>query len=416
MYTVTDESGYTLQTKSGSEDGLIGNTAEGNLVTPETVSIAAREYTVTEIGDYGFSGNPDLLSVTIPGTVTNIATEAFSDCERLTSLIWKGDSQLDRKVVDGIGNPNLLVYVDDSKYAPEGLECNIVAGGVCDNLVLTPGYPFTPVMEFTANHSEITKEFTQLTPIGGCAGWETLAIPFDPTEIVAEDGRQLVAFSAFTDIDTQCPFWLYEADAAGEWKEASAIHQGVPYLVSMPNNDTYDEQYCIHGAVKFSTDDETVIAPETTVPYITTWASGREFRSLWLPLDKAEAEDAMGLNVGIDDLTDSDGELLLPGSAFHADVLPRPLEAYVSRIDGRRHMPVRGDQSFVKMISGGDGLRIAVDLGKITLSSDCDRTVDVVTMDGILLRRAHVKAGVAYRIDNLTRGIYIVAGRKITVK
>ncbi|MDE6547946.1 MAG: hypothetical protein K2L22_03015, partial [Muribaculaceae bacterium] len=76
----------------------------------------------------------------------------------------------------------------------------------------------------------------------------------------------------------------------------------------------------------------------------------------------------------------------------------------------------RGDQSFVKMISAGDGLRIAVDLGKITLTSDCDRIVDVVTMDGVLLRRAHVKAGVAYRMENLTRGIYIVAGRKITVK
>ncbi|MDE6562582.1 MAG: Ig-like domain-containing protein, partial [Muribaculaceae bacterium] len=415
IYTVVDDEDNILRTKEG-DSGAAGNNAEGNFVIPGSVTAFDRDYTVTEIGDYGFSGNSDLLSVTIPVTVTNIGTGAFSDCERLTSLVWLGDTRLQSGVVEGIGNPNLLVYVNDLTYAPEGLDHNIVAGGVCDNLVLTPGYPFTPLYTFTANHSEITKEFTQQTPIEGCAGWETLAIPFEPTDITAYDGRALVPFAGLSDIDAQCPFWLYEADAEGEWKEASAIRQGVPYLVSMPDNDTYDEQYRIHGDVTFSTDTETVIAPETTVPYITTWASGREFRSLWLPLDAVEAANAMGLNVGIDDLTNDDGELLQPGSAFHVDVLPLPLEAYVTNIDGRRSMPVRGDQSFIKMISDGTGLRIAVDLGKITLSSDCDRSVDVVTMDGILLRRAHVKAGVAYKIENLTRGIYIVAGRKITVK
>ncbi len=416
-YTVIDDETNLLQTKAGTaEEGVMGNVVEGNIVIPETVSAYDREYTVTEIGDYSFGGNSNLLSVTIPATVEHIGTGAFSDCERLTSLVWKGHTPLQNGVVEEIGNPNLLLYVDSVQYAPEGMDHNIVADGICENLVLTPGYPFTPLVQFTAEHSEITKEFTQLTPTGGCAGWETLAIPFQPTEITSADGRQLVPFGAFTDIYTQCPFWLYEADATGEWREASAIRQTIPYLVSMPDNDSYDEQYRIHGDVKFSTDDATVIAPATTAPYITTWASGREFRSLWLPLDDAEAADAMGLNVGIDDLRNNDGEFLAPGSAFHVDVLPRPLEAYVTRIDGRRYMPVRGDQSFLKLISGDNGLKIVVKQGTIILSSDYDRTVDVVTMDGVTLRRAHLKGGVAYRIENLTRGIYIVAGRKITVK
>ncbi|MDE5871450.1 MAG: Ig-like domain-containing protein, partial [Muribaculaceae bacterium] len=416
-YIVIDDEADLLRTKDGTADGeASGNVADGNLEIPGTVSTNYRDYTVTEIGDYSFSGNSHLLSVTIPATIEHIGTGAFSDCERLTSLVWLGHTPLQSGVLEEIGNPNLLLYVDSVQYAPEGLDHNIVADGICDNLVLTPGYPFTPLKTFTAKHSEITKEFTQLTPIDGCAGWETLAIPFEPTEITAPDGRALVPFAVFSDIFTQCPFWLYEADTDGEWKEASEVRQSVPYIVSMPDNDSYDDQYRIHGAVTFSTDQETVIAPETTAPYITTWSSGREFRSLWLPLDDEMAADAMGLNVGIDDLTDSDGELLAPGSAFHADVLPIPLEAYVTRIDGRRYMPVRGDQSFIKMIEGDNGLRISVDLGRIILSSDSDRTVDIITIDGVLLRRAYVKAGVGYRIENLTRGIYIVAGRKITVK
>ncbi|MDE6636955.1 MAG: hypothetical protein K2K32_01815, partial [Muribaculaceae bacterium] len=293
---------------------------------------------------------------------------------------------------------------------------NVVAGGVCDNLVLTPGFAFTPLTAFTAVHSEITKSFTQQTPVGGCAGWETLAIPFEPASITVSDGRALVPFSVFTEINTQCPFWLYEADAAGEWKEASAIHQGVPYILSMPNNDEYSEQYRVDGDVIFLTDEETLIAPETCAPYVTTWNSGREFCSLWLPLSAEDASNAMGLNVGISNLTGDDGNLLAPGSAFHVDVLPKPLEAYVTRIDGRRAMPVRGDQSLVTMMSIVDGLNVAVDYGSIIISSDRDCTVDILTMEGIIIRRADVKAGEKYRIENLTRGIYIVAGRKIIVK
>ena len=242
-----------------------------------------------------------------------------------------------------------------------------------------------------------------------------MTVPFEPTSITTTDGRVLVPFAKISDFNTECPFWLYEADDVGEWKTTSAIRQGVPYLISMPNNEKYDEQYRIDGDVIFSTDEVTEITPEICTPYVTTWNSGQEFRSLWLPLTETEAANAMGLNVGID-IEDEDNLLFSPGSAFHEYVTPRPLEAYVTRIGGRRFMPVRGDQSFVNMISGGDGLRIAVDLGKIIISSDSDRIVDVMTMDGVILRHAAVNAGETHVINNLTRGIYIVAGRKITVK
>lgn len=452
-YTVIDSEANTCRTKSGDDSrysmfdeypeidmGYIyaGNHYSGTLVIPDKVSDGVKEYEVVEIGFLSFFHNIGLTSVELPSSVstinsgafygctsmTNISMQdnlkvigprAFKECGKLTSLIWTGDSKLQKGVVEGIGNPNLLVYVDDAKYAPEGIDHNIVADGVCENLVLIPGYPFTPIKAFAVEHSEITKEFTQHTPIEGCAGWDTLTIPFEPTSITTTDGRVLVPFAKISDFNTECPFWLYEADAAGEWKAASAIRQGIPYLISMPNNEKYDEQYRIDGDVIFSTDEVTYITPEICTPYVTTWNSGQEFRSLWIPLTETEADNAMGLNVDFD-VTDDEDNLLPPGSAFHAYVTPRPLEAYVTRIGGRRFMPVRGDQSFVNMISGGDGLRIAVDLGMIIISSDSDHIVDVMTMDGVILRHVTVNAGENYVIDNLTRGIYMVAGRKIIVK
>ena len=52
----------------------------------------------------------------------------------------------------------------------------------------------------------------------------------------------------------------------------------------------------------------------------------------------------------------------------------------------------------------------------LSISSASDQTVAIYTPEGVTVKIIRVKAGEVYIIDNLTRGIYIVAGRKITVK
>jgi hypothetical protein len=41
---------------------------------------------ITEIGEYAFSGNESLLSISFPNTVTTIGIRAFSDCRKLTTV------------------------------------------------------------------------------------------------------------------------------------------------------------------------------------------------------------------------------------------------------------------------------------------------------------------------------------------
>ena len=53
---------------------------------PETVSYEGVTYTVTSVGDYGFSGYPLLLTVELPNTVTSLGERAFYQCERLESV------------------------------------------------------------------------------------------------------------------------------------------------------------------------------------------------------------------------------------------------------------------------------------------------------------------------------------------
>lgn len=425
VYTVIDEEARYLSTKEGSliENSIIpGNTFNGILDIPTTVSDGYYDYTVTEIGSYGFAGSDHLTTVTIPESIRNIGTDAFYDCERLTSLIWKGNRRLQSGVIESIGNPNLLVYVDSIQFAPEGIDHNVVTlisdegHSICDRLILQQGYAFHPAIDFVSLNSSLTQDYTQSTIIGQSAGWETLVLPFDVSSIYNEKCGELTPFASLSDIYTECPFWLYEGVNEGEWKEAGRILAGVPYIISMPNNPEYLDQYNIDGRVTFSNSEPSKITSEIASPYAVTWASGQNFSSLWLPLDEKQAANAMGLNVGLDDLVGDDGEILPPGSAFHIGVTPRPLEAYVTRQGAKMAKIIMGDQVGVRTMESTNGLDIKAYIGHIIIRSDSDRKVDIFSMEGSHIRSILVRAGKTEIVRDLTKGIYLVAGRKIMVK
>ena len=57
-----------------------------NVTIPSTVTISGKEYSVTSIGNYAFSGCSSLTSIEIPSGVTSIGNYAFSGCSSLTSI------------------------------------------------------------------------------------------------------------------------------------------------------------------------------------------------------------------------------------------------------------------------------------------------------------------------------------------
>lgn len=48
------------------------------------------------------------------------------------------------------------------------------------------------------------------------------------------------------------PFWLYEYTEQDSWQAASSIKANVPYLISMPNDPAYIEEYRVGGSVTFT--------------------------------------------------------------------------------------------------------------------------------------------------------------------
>lgn len=183
----------------------------------------------------------------------------------------------------------------------------------------------------------------------------------------------------------------------------------------MPNNEEYENRYCISGPVTFSNSGRTTITPATTAPYSVTWASGHEFRPLWLPLDAEEASNAMGLNVGIGNLTNDEGMPLLPGSAFHVDVEPRPLEAYVTRNGSRRALPVMGGNAHVAMIECDNSLTVRVENGVVYIKSPKDRRIDIFRVDGACFGSYDLEADELLKVEGLIKGVYIIGGKKVMI-
>ena len=112
-YTVIDAEQHFVKTKGGSVNTNVnepsityGNTVSGAVIIPQTVDNDGQNYTVVEIGEYGFSSeltsitlpptikrigdaafyNTGLTSIEIPESVATIGAHAFQGCASLTSV------------------------------------------------------------------------------------------------------------------------------------------------------------------------------------------------------------------------------------------------------------------------------------------------------------------------------------------
>ena len=86
VYTVLDEVARTVETKSGYPT-LAGNYVEGELEIPPIVYEGDQSYTVTRIGDKGFTYCERLTSLIIGDSVKTIGQSAFDHCRGITSVV-----------------------------------------------------------------------------------------------------------------------------------------------------------------------------------------------------------------------------------------------------------------------------------------------------------------------------------------
>lgn len=200
-------------------------------------------------------GNSDMSKVTD-------AEYMFDGCSSLSYIVWGIGLALTNQMMEGVTNPNLLVYVNDASLAPQGVQ-NVVVNGTAPEIILTDVETgnnnwYCP-QPFTAQKISYTRNFQQQTQIGVSRGWETIALPFDVQTIAAEDSRIITPFGDYT---SPYNFWLRRLTHNG-LQSAQQIEANTPYLISMPNSTEYPEEYKLAGKVTFSAENASV--PESNL-------------------------------------------------------------------------------------------------------------------------------------------------------
>ena len=212
---------------------------------------------------YMFAGCAGLVSLDLSSFNTANVTDMsnlFYSCIGLAA-IQAGNANIPAAQYAQIGNPNLLVYVNDASLAPAGIQ-NVVVNGNASEIVLTDADAgnnnwYCPQM-FTAEKISYTRNFQQQTQIGVSRGWETIALPFDVQTIThATKG----VISPFGNSSSNYHFWLRRLTRNG-LQSMTQIEANTAYLISMPNSSEYSEEYNLAGEVTFSA--EQVDIPETS--------------------------------------------------------------------------------------------------------------------------------------------------------
>jgi len=254
-------------------------------------------------------------------TVTGIDANALKNNTELAAVIWNPTYNFTATV----NNPNLLLYVKSSGYAPSSIQ-NVVVNGTASNIVLAEaqsGNNFYCPQAFVAQKISYTHNYQMQTGVGESKGWETIALPFDVQTITHETKGTIVPFAQWNNDSNKKPFWLMELTGTG-FVEAGSIKAYTPYIISMPNNPQYDSLWLLKGKVTFAASSVTVSKTENLNQSV---FNGRTF----IPCFAGEKADEgfYALNISNDWETNNSG--MTEGSKFVLNMRRiHPFEAYMT--------------------------------------------------------------------------------------
>ena len=321
-------------------------------------------------------------------TVTGVDEDAFDNAEELAAIIWHPVVSFNATVV----NPNLLLYVNKNSYAPISIK-NVVVNGTASSITLTDaesGNNFYCPQEFTAQRVSYSHNYKMTTGIGVAKGWETIALPFDVQTVTHEEKGEIVPFTKWQSGNSTKPFWLMRLEENG-WKVADGIKANTPYIISMPNNSEYKDEFLLNGRITFSAENVTVRKTENMQ---TSSYKGRTF----VPTC---SEQTMGsglyvLNVDNDYETNVSG--MDDGSHFVLNLRKvHPFEAYmVTSANGSRAIDI------------SDGMDDGID-------EEEQMSMRVYNLKGLMIKTKEGKSMEEIK-QTLPSGVYIVNGHKMIVK
>ena len=382
----------TIATQLG-EVIAVGSNSK-NLEIPSTVSYDGKSYSVTSIKNGALDGLT-LNYLSIPSSVTSLDNTIFSNCD-LGALIWKANNALSSNVFSNAKfstASNFLLYVNSASYAPSNVK-NVVVGTSANTILLSDnGGNFYCPKEFTAQYISYSHNYSMKTG-GNGKGWETLALPFDVQKIEHKTKGTLTPFAKYNSADdSQRPFWLYEFGSNG-FKRTDAIKANTPYIIAMPNDSKYDEEYIITGDVTFSATNAQVYETESLVK---PSSNGKTFAPAFAAVNSSSSVYALNVS---NDLTYYSGPYDA-GSRFVSNLRNiYPFEAYMTTSSsGARALAIEFEDD-------------ATGIEDIPIMYRSEGRVKVYNLTGLLMFSVP-QSDFAEKWKYLPSGVYIVNGQKM---
>ena len=388
---------YTLVVNADTSVEVTFKESESqNAITIDGITyqiISDEEHTLMLVtGDYGLTlVVPEKIEfLEMEWTVIGVANDALENSEELAAIIWNPAVPFNARV----SNPNLLLYVRDEAYAPANIE-NVVVNGFAKYIKLMDaqsGNNFYCPETFTAQSIDYTHSYYMKTGFNESGGWETLTLPFDVQQISHSSKGEIVPFTNWTSGSYAKPFWLYEMSGNG-FVEAEAIKANTPYIISMPNNEMYPNEYQLTGRVIFSAENATV---ESSDDMQTSTSGNRTLVPNYLCRDADSDIYALNVSNDYEYYRGAENE----GSMFILNLRKiHPFEAYMTSTSGTRTINVF------------DGTTMAIRGIEEMVSSQ--GSIKVYDLSGRLIKTATTMESIK---QELPIGVYIVNNKKVIIK
>lgn len=329
--------------------------------------------------------------VTTPATLSSAGKGFLANCPLLAAVTWASATlHLPEDAFGQNVNPNLLLYVKGETLAPTTGVQNVVSNLVARSIVLvdsvSPSNFYCPTA-FTAIEVSYTHEYNQTTPRGLCQGWETLALPFTVQTVTHEKNGEMLPFIQWTADKPQKPFWLGQLTETG-FAAAMEIQANKPYIVAMPNNDYYSDEYILSGRVTFASRNVQIPATDPQPDYMGNIGFVPTFE--WLDKD----DDRYVMNLYEPYENKAEGSIFLPGYR-----VAKPFEAYTTSTVAARYIAI-------------DEMGGALVTGIMELPSVERDVVSAYTLTGLFVAKGTRQD----LMKRLPAGVYIVGGKKVVVR
>ena len=393
-------------------DDITGDYMFCNL--PNLTRLVLSNHTM-KIATAALSNCTGLTEIEIPASVTSVEKAVFNGCNQLLLINWNAQAAITAESFDTPAKMgNLLIF------APEGTGCtyegNVVINGIAEKISLTHGKGFRSPQAFKAKDITYKRNFSMKSGNKiNAAGWEAIVLPFDVQSFSNEKQGELAPFNSGK--KGVKPFWLAQMTTDG-FEHTTAMKANKPYIISLPNSESYEDEFNISGEVQFHAEDADGVEVKATSYKELARIEGSN--RIMVP-----AYETVFKHDTVYAINPATYEDIAPGGAFVRNLRDvQPFEAYLISKEAAINAPklysiggIGGEITGIEELPSDawNGIEIYVRYGVLYIKSDRERTFSVYDTAGHMVRQVEVQEGTT-AVTGLGKGIYLLARKKILVQ